>query len=103
MRKAKIYNHNALAGELHEVEINKKYKFHYFHEYNGDPISLTMPIDQQEFNYNSFPPFFEGLLPEGITLENLLHSAKIDSNDHFAQLIYVGEDLVGSVTVENIE
>lgn len=103
MRIAKVYNYGTPAGEFQEVEMNKKYKFRYFENYNGKSISLTLPVKQNEFTFDSFPPFFEGLLPEGIMLDSLLRTAKIDVNDLFSQLIYVGEDLVGSVTVEEIK
>ncbi|MGD9592865.1 MAG: HipA N-terminal domain-containing protein, partial [Candidatus Berkiella sp.] len=55
---------------------------------------------QKHFSFTTFPPFFDGLLPEGILLEALLKNAKIDKNDLFSQLVTVGNDLVGSVTVE---
>ncbi|MCF8241651.1 MAG: HipA N-terminal domain-containing protein [Melioribacteraceae bacterium] len=102
MRKAKVYNYGIPVGELHELEMNSEYRFTYFDNYNGKPISLTMPVKQKEFAFDSFPPFFEGLLPEGVMLESLLRTAKIDADDLFLQLLYVGEDLVGSVTVEEI-
>ena len=102
MRKAKVYNYGTPAGELQEIIINAEYRFMYYENYNAAPISLTMPVDKKEFTFNSFPPFFEGLLPEGIMLENLLRLAKIDANDFFSQLVYVGDDLVGSVTVEEV-
>lgn len=103
MRKAKVYNYGIPAGELIELKINEEYSFAYFDAYRYEPVSLTMPVNQKEFLFKTFPPFFEGLLPEGIMLTTLLRTAKIDANDYLAQLIYVGEDLVGSVTVEEIK
>lgn len=102
MRKARVYNFGIPAGELIEIERGNKYKFVYFDEYNRQPISLTMPVEKKEFMYEEFPPFFDGLLPEGVQLEALLRQMKIDKNDLFAQLMQVGMDLVGSVTVEEI-
>ncbi len=99
MRKAKIYNHGILAGELVELELKKRYRFNYSDNYDGDPISLSMQVKEKEFVYETFPPFFEGLLPEGVMLSSLLRIAKLDADDLFAQLVYVGEDLIGSVTV----
>jgi len=66
MRTAKVYMHNKLAGYLTEIEKNKKFKFSYDDNYKGEPISLRMPVELKEFNFNAFPPFFDGLLPEGI-------------------------------------
>ena len=62
-----------------------------------------MPVEQKEFEFNEFPPFFDGLLPEGIMLESLLKQKKIDKTDYFSQLIAVGADMVGAVTVEEVK
>ncbi|MBU0559281.1 MAG: HipA N-terminal domain-containing protein [Bacteroidetes bacterium] len=103
MRRALVFNHGIPAGNLIEIQQNSKYLFEYFTEYNGDSISLTMPKAELKFEYDLFPPFFEGLLPEGFMLDGILSSAKIDKNDLFSLLVFVGSDLVGSVTVEEIE
>ncbi len=100
MRSAKVFVHSKYAGELSEIEPKKSYRFTYHESYNGPPVSLTMPIIQKKFEYKTFPPFFEGLLPEGPQLEGLLIQAKIDKNDLFSQLIATGQDLIGAVTVE---
>jgi len=99
MRRAKIYMQGLPAGVLDEIEYNKQYRFVYDEDYNGEPVSLTMPIEKKEFEFNTFPPFFDGLLPEGVMLEGLLKQRKIDKDDYFSQLIAVGSDLVGAVTV----
>ena len=61
-----------------------------------------MPLRKLGYEFESFPPFFEGLLPEGYQLEGLLKFGKIDRNDFFSQLMAVGDDLVGNVTVKEI-
>lgn len=103
MRKAKVYIHNELAGYLTEMEKNKAYIFSYVDTYHGNPVSLAMPVEEKEFSYPAFPPFFDGLLPEGIQLDGLLRIRKIDKNDYFGQLMAVGADLVGAITVEKVE
>jgi len=100
MRKAKVYMHDKLAGTLIEIEKNQRYRFSYLEDYEGSAISLTMPATQKSYEFTAFPPFFDGLLPEGFQLEALLRRRKIDRNDLFSQLIIVGQDLVGAVTVE---
>lgn len=102
MRKAKVFVRGDLAGILCEMEPGSKYMFEYLNGYKGLEISRTMPIDQKEYNFNSFPPFFDGLLPEGFQLEGLLKIRKIDRNDCFSQLLAVGEDLIGVITVKEI-
>ena len=100
MRKAKVFMHGIPAGTLEEHEQGKRYVFRYDDAYNGPPTSLTMPLAQREYSFESFPPFFDGVLPEGIQLDGLLRQRKIDRNDLFSQLVAVGQDLVGAVTVE---
>ncbi len=99
MRKARVFNHGVYAGELLDNG-DDSYEFIYDVDYKGPAISLTMPVAKQRFIYNQFPPFFDGLLPEGMLLEALLKNTKIDRNDLFSQIVTVGKDLVGSVTVE---
>lgn len=101
MKKAYVSVHGIRAGILEELE-DKKYQFTYLNHYQGAPVSLTMPLTKQHYIFNSFPPFFEGLLPEGIMLEALLRKYKIDTNDYFSQLIIVGQDVIGAVTIEEL-
>lgn len=103
MKKAKIFVNGTPAGELHELVKGKIYEFIYDKNYSGPSVSLEMPIHQQIYRFDRFPPFFEGLLPEGSMLEGLLKYSKINSDDLMTQLITVGQDLVGNITVEEID
>jgi serine/threonine-protein kinase HipA len=101
-RVAEVCVHGVPAGYLREhieSEGKKKYSFSYHPDYSGPPVSLTMPVRGEPYLFQGFPPFFDGLLPEGVQLESLLRRKKIDKNDYFSQLIVVGADMVGSVTV----
>ena len=100
MRKAKIFVRGVEAGTLTELRQGKEYVFEYLNEYDGMAISRTMPTNVRVYQFDKFPPFFDGLLPEGIQLEGLLKIRKIDKNDLLSQLMAVGEDLVGVVTVK---
>ena len=99
MRTAEVYVGEFLAGFLTESD-NMKYSFEYLPDYTGSSVSYTMPVTQKRFDFGMFPPFFEGLLPEGFNLEALLMKRKIEKNDYFTQLLTVGEDMVGDVTVK---
>ena len=102
MRKAKVYVNGIEAGMLYEIKKGVEYIFEYNEGYDGLEVSRSMLTSQRKYTFNKFPPFFEGLLPEGIQLEGLLKLNKIDKNDLFSQLIVVGEDVVGAVTVKEI-
>lgn len=98
MRMAFVFVNRIKAAIFIENDRNS-YDLKYEGNYSGPPISLNLPVDQKQFHFSQFPAFFEGLLPEGIMLENLLRTKKIDQTDYFTQLMYVGMDLVGHVTV----
>jgi serine/threonine-protein kinase HipA len=102
MRRAIVFAHGKRTGVLTEITAND-YHFEYDENYDGEAVSLTMPTSQRKYGYKSFPPFFEGLLPEGVMLEGLLRIVKIDKKDYFSQLIATGNDLVGAVTVKLME
>lgn len=99
MKTAKVFFENNFAGILNESENGQTYQFQYDPEYNGPPISLTMPVKEPAYLFTEFPPFFDGLLPEGFQLEALLRLKKIDRNDKLGQLLIVGAETVGAVTV----
>ena len=99
MRHAKVYMQGVYAGMLTE-ETRDAYVFAYTPDYAGLPISLTMPVRPEPYRFDTFPSFFDGLLPEGVLLEGLLRQRKIDRHDYFSQLVSVGGDLIGAVTVE---
>ena len=100
MKRAKVFVHKTEAGILEEITKGQSYRFYYHPNYQGPPVSLTMPVGKGEFNFDKFPAFFDGLLPEGIQLIGLLKQRKLDKDDYMQQLITVGSDLVGSVSVE---
>jgi serine/threonine-protein kinase HipA len=87
---------------LTEVQPGREYRFVYNPGYRGNPVSLTLPVRPEAYEFDTFPPFFDGLLPEGVQLEGLLKLGKIDRNDLFSQLMAVGEDMVGNVTAKEV-
>jgi serine/threonine-protein kinase HipA len=101
MRKARVLIHNIEAGILEEYD-NNNYSFTYNIDYQGPPVSLTMPVKNKAYTFNAFPPFFEGLLPEGVMLDALLRVYKLDKSDYFGQLLKVGHDVIGAVVIEEL-
>jgi serine/threonine-protein kinase HipA len=98
MRTAEVYQQGWLAGKLEEID-HSHYRFTYVAGYEGEPISLALPVREATYEFNKFPVLFEGLLPEGVQLEALLRRYKVDKNDMLQQLLIVGADVVGSLTI----
>lgn len=99
MRTAQISVEGILAGYLTEVESGREYLFEYAETYTGPPVSLNMPVSGKQFRYASFPPFFEGLLPEGHQLEGLLREHKAEAGDLFGQLLSIGKNTIGTIEI----
>lgn len=103
MRTAKVFICGKEAGLLTERVFGKEYVFEYNEGYSGLPVSLTMPVKQKSYSFDYFPPFFDGLLPEGHQLEGLLKLCKVDRNDFFSQLMLIGNDTVGAVSIKEVK
>lgn len=101
-RRAEVHQAGELAGYLTETG-DGRWSFAYVDGYAGMPVSLTLPVRKEPYWFEAFPPVFEGLLPEGPQLEALLKKHKIDRHDAFTQLVTVGGDLVGSLSVRRID
>ncbi|MDA0577077.1 MAG: HipA N-terminal domain-containing protein [Verrucomicrobia bacterium] len=100
-RRARILVHGLPAATLEELE-GRRYRLTYDEGYRGPDIARTLPLATRVWELVSFPSFFEGLLPEGDMFESLLRLHKLDRSDLFGQLLAVGRDVVGAVTVEEL-
>ncbi len=102
MRRARVLVHAEPAAVLEDLG-NGRYRLAYDPGYRGAPVSLALPVEGVPYEFDGFPPFFDGLLPEGRQLDSLLRLAKLDAKDYFGQIVAVGAELVGAVTVEALE
>ena len=98
MRRADVQQEGRLAGVLEEMD-RRHYRFTYAPGYTGQPVSLSLPVRPEPYEFDRFPAVFEGLLPEGQQLEALLRQYKVDRHDELTQLLLVGADVVGSLTI----
>ena len=95
-----VYFQEKYAGVLRRRD-DGSYEFKYDQNYKGLKISLTIPKLRKTYTYNSFPPFFDGLLPEGRQLEILLKKQELSPTDYLGQLVAMGEDLIGAITIKS--
>ena len=105
MRKAKVYIHDKWAGIL--IEDENGYHFQYRKEYldseNPEPVSLTLPLQEQEFHSQVMFSFFDGLIPEGWLLDLVEKNWKLDPRDRMGLLLTVCYDCIGSVSILPLE
>ncbi len=100
--KLYVYKDGQLAGEL--IRLEKGVKFVYDVEYlqnNSPDIAFHLPTRKEPYNFygDNLPPFFAGLLPEGLRLNALVAAIKTSSSDMFSLLAASGADAIGDVTI----
>ena len=105
MKQAKIYMRDQLAGVL--VEDESGYTFSYDTTYlsssDAEAISLTLPLQEQDFHDTVLFPFFDGLIPEGWLLDIAENTWKINTRDRMSLLLACCKDCIGAVSVVPIE
>jgi len=95
--KLNVFVGEMLAGKL--LREGDTFVFEYEPNYEGPPAFLGWDKAQPRREWNTFPAAFDSLLPEGVLLDQLLIKNKLDRSDKWGQLIAVGLDLTGFVTV----
>lgn len=104
MRQAGIYRKGILAGVL--TEDGGEYHFCYDESYlqkeDAQPISLTLPLQVDEYVSPVLFPFFDGLIPEGWLLDVALRNTDISILDRMSLLLLCCKESIGSIGVVSI-
>jgi serine/threonine-protein kinase HipA len=104
-RTAYVYVRQTYAGILNETDYG--YSFVYDRKYLEDetssPVSLTMPLQYEEYRSQVLFPFFDGLIPEGWLLHLVSDNWKINAKDRFGLLLVACKDPIGNVSIMEIK
>lgn len=102
--KALVRMNGRLAGILERE--GKTVRFQYDEEYlrfRQPPLSKSLPLRSEAFEYEGLPPYFSGLVSEGWLKRVQAREQRIDPDDDFALLAHNGDDLPGAVTIELLD
>lgn len=90
---------NHLVGRL--TRTGHGCEFRYLDGVTGPAVSFRLPVRAAAYAVHgvNLPPFFAGLLPEGLRLRALVRGLKTSEDDLFSMLAAVGGDTVGAVAV----
>ncbi len=104
MRKAEIRYHDRIAGWLTQDEegYHFVYDIHYLNSEDPIPVSLTLPLQIDEYHHRSLFSFFDGLIPEGWLLDIAEKNWKLDGRDRMGLLMACCKDCIGAVSVYRI-
>ena len=103
-RTAYVYVRDTFAGTLKETDAG--YSFIYDNDYleseNPMAVSLTLPIQKEEYTSKTLFAFFDGLIPEGWLLDIVSRNWKIDQKDRFGLLLVACKDPIGNVQIKGV-
>ena len=104
-RTAYVYVRNTFAGVLKETDNGYSFKYDadYLQSENASAVSLTLPLQAEEYTSKTLFSFFDGLIPEGWLLDIAEKSWKIDLRDRMSLLLACCRDCIGAVSVVPIE
>lgn len=93
-RTAYVYVRDTFAGILKETDSGYSfvYDIDYLKSENPTAVSLTLPIQAQEYTSKTLFSFFDGLIPEGWLLDVVSNNWKIDRKDRFGLLLVACKD-----------
>ena len=99
-----VFIRNIYAGIIKETDQGYSFKYdkNYLDNYKS-PVSLTMPLREEEYTSTVLFSFFDGLIPEGFLLNIAINNWKIDEKDRFGILLLTSKDTIGDVSIrENL-
>lgn len=95
----KLYKKNSYAGELIRTPSGCQIVFD--DVFKKENLHLTFNIDTKNEIYTlngiNLPPYFAGLLPEGLRLKQLIKQSKTSADDLFTLLVEAGTDAIGDI------
>ena len=106
MRKAEVFLFERLAGRIVETDDGRcefAYDVDYMKEPDAEPVSPTMPFQEEPYWSDEMLPFFDGLIPEGWLLEIAEDTWKISPRDRFGLLLACCRSCIGAVGVREVE
>lgn len=100
-RTAYVYVRNTFAGILKETDEGYSFKYDtdYLKSEKPVAVSLTLPLQSEEYTSKILFPFFDGLIPEGWLLKIVTDNWKIESHDRFGILLVACKDGIGNVSI----
>lgn len=106
MRKADVFLFERLAGRIVETDDGQcqfSYDADYMKAPDAEPVSPTMPFQEEPYWSDEMLPFFDGLIPEGWLLEIAEDTWKINPRDRFGLLLACCRSCIGAVSIREVE
>lgn len=103
-RKTDIYVHELKAGVLEKTETGYQFEYNseYLHRKKAEPVSLTLPLQEEPYESQVLFPFFDGLIREGWLLDVVKDTWKVNPRDRMGLLLVSCRDTIGNVSAREL-
>ena len=95
-RKLEVYLHGIKSGVLQDNDGSLSFKYE---DGAANPLSVRMPVREQEYTDRECRPFFENLLPEGAVRSAVALKERVSEGNVFSMLDRIGGDCAGAVSL----
>lgn len=89
------YGEFELAGSLYRDA--GEVRFCYDGNYQGEPISVLLPVQEEPFDAKSSEIYFSALNPEGPARENLVKIMRANGNEYESLLARLNDETIGAL------
>lgn len=87
-----------IAGESY-LDARFCYEREYLDNKDAAAISISLPLQQEDFSPAKTKNFFESLLPEGFSRKAVANWMKADENDYISILAELGKECLGAIKI----
>jgi len=103
-RIARVLVRGIPAGVLSETDAGYSFVYDkgYLASENPSPVSLTLPLTEEEYESKTLFAFFDGLIPEGWLLDVVVRNWKLSEKDRFGILLVACKDPIGNVSIREV-
>lgn len=99
-----VYLHADLVGHLVQDDHGQtlfQYSPVWLTNSNAIPLSLSLPLQKEQFGEKQCKPFFAGVLPDSAKRSLIARNLGISANNDFAMLKEIGGECAGAITFVN--
>lgn len=101
-----VFGKQIRIGKI-EGNTSEDARFSYDKEYisgiGSKAISISLPIQEDEFSPERTRTFFDGLLPEGFMRTSIAGNMHFDENDYLSILYNLGKECIGAIRVDETD
>ena len=103
INELKVFKSETFVGHLKRTDegVDLVFDSDFFNRNQNKLLTYRTKISSSKLSYRGYnlPPFFAGLLPEGLRLKALVSELKTSEDDLFSMLAAIGDKVIGDIFI----